>query len=119
MYRLGLHEQRKMRTTMMQRLRHLQHDEQGLSLVFVGMGFMAFFAATTLSIDVGMLMTPRTQAQNAADARAPAGATALAFNSFTDHSPSTPAVTSPINHALANLVIDQAVSAIPTDGPFP
>src|SRR6266853_1003120 len=119
MYRLGLHEQRKMRTTMMQRLRHLQHDEQGLSLVFVGMGFMAFLAATTLAIDVGMLMTARTQAQNAADAGAFAGATALAFNSFTDHSASGPAVTGAINAAQANLVIAQAPSVTSSDVTFP
>jgi Flp pilus assembly protein TadG len=39
------------------------------------MGFMAFFAASTLAIDVGMFMTARSQAQNAADAGALAGAT--------------------------------------------
>ena len=30
-----------------------------MSLVFVGVGFMAFLAATTLAIDVGMFMTAR------------------------------------------------------------
>jgi hypothetical protein len=103
----------------MQRFRHLQHDERGFSLVFVGMGFMAFFAATTLAIDVGLLMTARTQAQNAADAGALAGATALAFNSFTDHSPSGPAVSGAISAAQANLVIGQPVSVTPADVTFP
>ena len=42
----------------------------GLSLVFVGLGFMGFLAASMLAIDVGMLMTARSQAQNAADAGA-------------------------------------------------
>ena len=41
---------------------------------------MAFVAASMLAIDVGMLMTARSQAQNAADAGALAGATALAFD---------------------------------------
>src|SRR5713101_1840199 len=108
-----------MRTTMIKRFRHLQHDEQGFSLVFVGMGFMAFFAATTLAIDVGMLMTARTQAQNAADAGALAGATALAFNNFTDHSASGPAVTGAINAAQSNLVIAQAPSVTSSDVTFP
>ena len=52
----------------MSRLLHRLHrDERGMSLVFVGMGFMAFLAASTLAIDVGMFMTARTQAQTAAD----------------------------------------------------
>ena len=33
-------------------------------------GFMAFLAATTLAIDVGMYMVARSQAQNSADAGA-------------------------------------------------
>ena len=69
---------------MIQRIQHVRDDERGISIIFVSLGFMAFLSATTLAIDVGMLMTARTQAQNAADAGALAGATALAFNSFTD-----------------------------------
>jgi len=63
------------------RFRHLARDERGVSFVFVGVSFMAFMAASTLAIDVGMFMTARSQAQNAADAGALAGATALVFNS--------------------------------------
>ena len=50
-----------------------------MSLVFVGMGLMAFLSASMLAIDVGMLMTARNQAQNSADAGALAGATALVY----------------------------------------
>ena len=57
-----------------------------MSFVFVGLGFMAFFAATTLAIDVGMFMTARSQAQNSADAGALAGATALVYNDFNNRS---------------------------------
>ena len=68
----------------MSRLLHRLHrDERGMSLVFVGMGFMAFLAASTLAIDVGMFMTARTQAQTAADAAALAGAVALAKTTST------------------------------------
>src|SRR5258708_977679 len=100
-------------------IRHLRDDERGFSAVFIGLSFMAFLAATALAIDVGMFMTARSQAQNAADAGALAGATALAFNSFTDHSASGPAVTSAVNTAQANLVIGKAPSVTSGDVTFP
>lgn len=62
---------------MRNRIQHLNRDEHGMSFVFVGFSMMAFIAATTLAIDVGMFMNARTQAQNAADAGALAGVTAL------------------------------------------
>ena len=68
-----------MRTT----LTRLHRDERGMSLVFVGVGFMAFLAATTLAIDVGMFATARSQAQNSADAGALSGAVALYFDDYT------------------------------------
>ena len=52
---------------------------------------MAFFAATTLAIDVGMFMTARSQAQNAADAGALAGATALVFDDYDNRDDDGPA----------------------------
>ena len=100
-------------------LRHLLHNERGMSLVFVCVGFMAMLSATTLAIDVGMFMTARSQAQNAADAGAHAGAVALAFNSFTDRSAGGPVVTSAINAALGNQVMAQPVSVTAPDVTFP
>jgi hypothetical protein len=97
----------------------LRDDERGISLVFVGIGFMSFFVVTTLALDVGMFMTARTQAQTSADAGALAGATALAFNSFTDRSSSGPAVTSALNAAQANTVMGTAVSSTSADVTFP
>ena len=64
-------------------LNRLHRDERGMSMVFVGLGFMAFLAATTLAIDVGMFMTARSQAQTAADSAALSGAIALAFDDYT------------------------------------
>ena len=104
---------------MISRIRHLRRDESGMQFVFVGLGFMAFMAATMLAIDVGLLMTARTQAQTSADAGALAGATALVFNSFTDHTASGPAVTSAVNTARANLVVRQTPSVTPDDVTFP
>ncbi len=101
------------------RIRHLRRDERGMTFVFVGMGFMAFMAATTLAVDVGMFMTAKSQAQNAADAGALAGATALAFNDFNDRSASGPAVQSAIGTAQANAIIGGVPSVLPADVTFP
>jgi Flp pilus assembly protein TadG len=101
------------------RLRHLHRDERGMSLVFVSVGFMAFMTATTLAIDVGMLMTARNQAQNAADAGALAGAVSLAFNSYSDRTTTGPAVQGAMNAALSNAVVGGSVSVKPTDVTFP
>jgi Flp pilus assembly protein TadG len=104
---------------MLARFRHLRHDERGMSFVFVGIGFFAFLTATTLAIDVGMFMAARNQAQNSADAGALAGAIALGFNSYSDRSPSGPAVQAAINAAHANQVIGGQVSILSDDVTFP
>ena len=101
------------------RLRHLRDDERGMSLVFVAVGFMAFLSATTLAIDVGMFMTARSQAQNAADAGALAGAVALVKNSYTDRSATGPVVQSAIQVATSNKVIHGAPTVEPVDVTFP
>lgn len=101
------------------RLTHLRRDERGVTLIVVGAGFMALMAATTLAIDVGMFMTARSQAQNAADSGALAGAVALIFNDFDNRTPSGPAVQSALGAARANLVIREDVSVTPADVTFP
>ena len=80
-------------------VQRLRDDERGMTFVYVGMSFMTFMAATTLAIDVGMFMTARTQAQNAADAGAMSGAVALLFNDYDNRSSSGPAVQSAMNAA--------------------
>jgi Flp pilus assembly protein TadG len=96
--------------------RRVRHDESGMSYVFVGMGLMAFLSATMLAVDVGMLMTARNQAQNAADAGALAGATALFYDDFEDRSPSGPAVTNAIAAAKANLVMPRSSESVTESG---
>jgi hypothetical protein len=105
---------------MFSRLNQLRRDERGFSFVFVGAGFMGFLAATTIAIDVGMMMTARSQAQTAADASALAGAVALAFNNNVDTSTSGPAVQSALNTATSsgNHVLGQAVSIQSSDVTF-
>ena len=81
------------------------NPESGMSYAFVGLGLMSLISASMLAIDVGMLMTARTQAQNSADAGALAGATALFYDDFENRSASGPAVTSAIAAAQANEVM--------------
>ena len=81
-----------LRATRVGGARRLVTDDRGMSMVFISVGFMAFFAATTLAIDVGLFMTARSQAQNAADAGALAGAGAFVYNSYTDRSPGGPEI---------------------------
>jgi Flp pilus assembly protein TadG len=90
-----------------------------MSFVYVGMGFMGFLAASTLAIDVGMFMTAKAQAQNAADAGALAGAVGLVKNSWTDRSATGPAVQSAINTAKSNAVIGQTPTVLTSDVTFP
>ena len=101
------------------RLRRLARNESGMTYVFIGLGFTAFLSASMLAIDVGMLMTARNQAQNAADAGALAGATALLYDNWNDRSPTGPAVTSAIGAATNNKVMAGNVSVIPADVEFP
>jgi hypothetical protein len=104
---------------MRNRIRHLRHDERGMTMAFVAMGFMAFLTATTLAIDVGMYMAARSQAQNAADSGALAGAVALGFNDFDNRNASGPAVSAAISAATANAMIGAAPSVLPEDVTFP
>ena len=90
-----------------------------MSFVWVGLGFMGFLAATTLAIDVGYFMTARSQAQNAADAGALAGAVALVFDSYSDRSASGPAVQSALSGARSNAVMKSTVSINAPDVTFP
>jgi Flp pilus assembly protein TadG len=101
------------------RLRRLARNDSGMTYVFIGLGFTAFLSASMLAIDVGMLMTARNQAQNAADAGALAGATALLYDNWDNRSPSGPAVTSAVAAATNNKVMAGIVSVNPEDVEFP
>ena len=116
---MALDDRRRQSTAALHRSIRLLHDERGMSFVFVGIGMMAFMAATTLAIDVGMVMTARSQAQNSADVGALAGAVALAFNDATDHSAGGPASQSAVNASRANLIIGQPPSVTSGDVTFP
>ncbi len=99
--------------------RKLRRNERGMSLVFVALGLMPLLAATTLAIDLGMVMTARTQAQSSADSAALAGAVALTLDDYSDRSASGPAVQSALNTARANNVMGLEVNITPEDVTFP
>ncbi len=103
----------------MNRIQRLGRDQSGMSLVFIGLGMLAFVSASMLAIDVGMLMTARSQAQNSADAGALSGATALLYDDFNNRTASGPAVTSAIRGAQQNDVMRGQVSVGPADVTFP
>jgi hypothetical protein len=100
------------------RLQKLVRSDEGFSLTFVAVGFMAFVAASMLAIDVGMLMTSRNQAQNSADASALAGATALVFDNWDDRTSTGPAVKNALAAANSNQVMGAAVAIAPSDIQF-
>ena len=102
----------------MKRIQRLRRDESGMTLVFVGLGMMAFLSASMLAIDVGMLMTARSQAQNSADAGALAGATALAYDSYDDRTASGPAVRTRSRAARQQRHRRGQVSVTPADVEF-
>jgi hypothetical protein len=104
---------------MRNQLRQLRDNERGISTIFVGVGFMAFLAVSTLAIDVGMFMTAKNQAQNSADAGALAGAIALVYNDFDDRTASGPAVQNAVAAAAINQVMSAPVSVGPADVTFP
>lgn len=90
-----------------------------MTYVFIGLSMMAFISASMLAIDVSMLMTARSQAQNSADAGALAGATALVYDDWNDRTPSGPAVTSALRAATGNNVMGANVSVRSGDVTFP
>lgn len=105
----------------MTRLQTRLREERGMTLVMVATGMVAFLSATMLAVDVGMLMVARTEAQNAADAGALAGAVALGFDDYDDRTATGPAVRNAIAASTAadNGVMNAQVSVLAEDVTFP
>jgi len=83
-------------------------SERGAILIQVGVAILVLSAFSMFIVDYGALWVSRHQAQNAADSGALAGATALAFDSFTDRADDGPAKQAALSFALANLVWGKA-----------
>src|SRR3982750_3593182 len=99
-------------------LRKFRREEEGFSLVFVAVGMIGFVGVSMLAIDVGQLMTARSQAQNSADAGALAGATALVYNDWDDRTPPGPAVRNALAASRGNKVIGGVVAVAPANVEF-
>jgi Putative Flp pilus-assembly TadE/G-like len=94
-------------------------NERGAVLVHVSVSLGVFTIVSALAIDYGMVLVSRGQIQAAADAAALAGATALAFDSYSDRSGTGPAKSTAIAVALANQVSSQPPDVRPADVTFP
>src|SRR5688572_16351650 len=79
-------------------------SERGAIIIQVGVAILVVSAFAMFVIDYGAMWVSRHQAQNAADAGAIAGATALALDDFDDRSDDGPAKLAAKHFALANLV---------------
>lgn len=64
----------------MNRLLNRFSDESGAAIALVALSMIAFLSAVALAVDVGMLVSARTEAQRSADSAALAGAAMLALD---------------------------------------
>jgi hypothetical protein len=94
-------------------------DECGAILIHVSVALGVITIVSALAIDYGLLLVSRSQIQNAADAAALAGASALAYDSYADRSSSGPAKSTAIGVALAHHVSSQPPDVAPGDVTFP
>ena len=83
-------------------------SERGAIVIQVGVAILVLSAFAMFIVDYGVLWVSRHQAQNAADAGALAGATALAFDDYDDRTDTGPAKLAAQQFALANNVWDGA-----------
>ena len=90
-------------------------SERGAILIQVAIVILVLSAFAMFIVDYGMLWVSRHQAQNAADAGALAGATALALDNKTDHSNTGPAKVAAQKFALFNYVWGQAPAVVLTN----
>jgi hypothetical protein len=82
-------------------------SERGAILIHVLVAMVALMAFMAFVWDHGLLWVARREAQNAADAGALAGATAMGFDDFADRTNTGHAKQSAINFARANDVVGQ------------
>ncbi len=78
-----------------------RHSDRGAILLNIAVGLTVFIGVSAFVVDYGVMWVARSQAQNAADAGALAGAVAMAFdtNGWTDRTPTGPARASALRMA--------------------
>jgi len=82
-------------------------SERGAILIQVGVAILVLSAFSMFIVDYGAMWVSRNQAQNAADAGALAGATALALDDFANRTDTGPAKQAARSFALVNNVFGQ------------
>jgi Flp pilus assembly protein TadG len=80
----------------------MQSNQRGVILIFVALTILALMTLSAFVIDLGVFWLGRAQAQNAADAGALAGATALMVDDSTNVSPSGAAYQAAASVAASN-----------------
>ena len=93
--------------------------ERGAILIQVAFVLLTFTMLSALVIDLGTILVSRHQVQNAADSAALAGASALAWDDYTDRGAGGPAVEAAIAVAAQNRIWGEAPTASTTDVSFP
>lgn len=81
-------------------------DEKGAAIVLVALSMVALLSAVALAVDVGMLVTARTEDQRAADSGAIAGAQILAIAPADSLGAAQPAVTWASRNDIRNVLAD-------------
>lgn len=92
-------------------MKSILRDERGAAMVLVALSMVALLSAVALAVDVGMMVTARTEAQRVADASALAGAGILAVEPENDGGARTEA----ISYALKNSVQGTPAVVLPGD----
>ncbi len=95
----------------MQRFRVRVKNERGAAIALVALSMVALISAIALAVDVGMLVSARTEAQRVSDLSALAGAGILAINPDDEAAARAEA----INYASMNSVNGDAAVVLPGD----
>jgi len=95
----------------MRGLRRLLGNDKGAAIALVALSMVALISAVALAVDVGMLVTARTEAQRVADSSALAGAGILAL----DPNAEGPARLEAINFAARNTIRGEVAVVLPAD----
>lgn len=93
--------------------------ERGSAVVQVAVALMVFTTLSAFVIDYGIQVVARSEIQNATDAAALAGASALAYENYSDRSATGAATTAAVAMAGQNLVREQQLDATTADVTFP
>ena len=98
---------------------HRRPSERGAILIQVAVALLTFTMFSAFVIDYGMILVSRHQVQNAADAGALAGVSALAWDDYTNRSASGAAASAALSMTGQNAVWGSNPTASTTDVTFP